>query len=67
VCAEVATGDDEAALRPVRDAWRTFSRRPLVVLYREELDTLREASRPSQFVARLRTISGQQTVSRMAR
>lgn len=60
VCVEIADGKNEAALRPARAAWRSLSRYRLVVLYREELDTLREAARPDQFAARLRMIDSQQ-------
>jgi hypothetical protein len=57
VCVEVASGEDEAVLRPMRAAWRNFSARRLVVLYREELDSLRDAARPAQFAARLRLLA----------
>jgi hypothetical protein len=40
VCVEVASGEDEAVLRPMRAAWRSLSSRPLAVLYREELHVL---------------------------
>lgn len=57
---EAADGDGEAMLRPLRTAWRAeYGTRRLVVLYREELDRLRDAGRPAQFVARLRQAQGQ--------
>jgi hypothetical protein len=54
--AEVADPQTDSALRPCRAAWRARSAGILAVLYREELDTLREASRPAQFAARLKLI-----------
>jgi hypothetical protein len=60
VNAEIADKDTDAALRPYRKAWRARAGgRGLVVLYRDELDTLREAARPAQFTARLRMIDNQ--------
>lgn len=56
VYVELSDGQDEGTLRPLRDAWRTAVQRTLVVVYREQLYDLREASRPAQFVARLRMI-----------
>lgn len=53
---EISDGSNDAALRPCRTAWRQ-SGHHLVVLYREELDSLREASRPAQFVARLKLLA----------
>jgi hypothetical protein len=53
---EVADLQTDSVLRPSRAAWRARGAGQLVVLYREELDALREASRPAQFAARLKLI-----------
>jgi hypothetical protein len=53
---EIADGDGEGVLRPAREAYRKVVGRRLVVLYREDLDNLRDASRQSQFIARLRLL-----------
>lgn len=55
---EIADGRREDFLRLCRFAWRDTGR-PLVVLYREELESLVAADRPSQFVARLKLLDGQ--------
>lgn len=54
VWVEVADGDGESVLRPAREAYRERLGRRLTVLYREDLDRLRDATRPAAFVARLR-------------
>lgn len=52
---EVADGERDAELRPLRAAWRERVHLfPLAVLYREELNALRGAAGPAQFAARLR-------------
>jgi hypothetical protein len=53
---EIGSDLTDSAMRPYRAAWRAQHSGSLVVLYREELDTLREASRPAQFAARLKAI-----------
>lgn len=59
VWVEVADGREDAARRHGRDCWRQANTAPLVVLYREDLDALREARYLAQFLARLRQIQGQ--------
>lgn len=56
---EVSDGGDEAVMRPLRAAWRGKFRKALAVLYREDLDVLRDAYHPAQFTARLRRIEAQ--------
>lgn len=52
---EVADGEHDAELRPLRAAWRERTRLfPLAVLYREQLAELLAAARPAQFTALLR-------------
>jgi hypothetical protein len=51
--AETSDGSNDAALRPLREEWRRPGRL-LAVLYREDLDVLRDSSRPAQFAARLK-------------
>lgn len=58
VWVEVADGCEDAARRHGRNCWRTFGTRRLVVLYRDDLDALRDAGRPAQFAARLRQTQG---------
>jgi hypothetical protein len=53
---EVADGDGEGVLRPARAAYREKLGRRLVVLYREDLDRLRDAGRAAQFASRLRLL-----------
>jgi hypothetical protein len=59
VWVEVADGQEDAARHHGRDCWRQGSTLPLVVLYREDLDALREARYLAQFLARLRQTQGQ--------
>jgi len=58
VWVEVADGQEDAARRHARDCWRRMNTAPLLVLYREDLDALREARYLAQFLARLRQIQG---------
>lgn len=51
---EVADGQRESQFRLPRNVWRKSLGHPLAVLYREDLDFLRDADRPAQFVARLK-------------
>lgn len=53
VYAETSDGSDDAVLRPLRAGWRRPGRL-LAVLYREDLDALRDSRRPAQFAARLK-------------
>jgi hypothetical protein len=57
VWVEVADGECEDVLRPCREEYRNRLGRRLVILYREELDALRDARRPAQFIARLRLLA----------
>jgi hypothetical protein len=63
VWVEVADGQEDAARRHGRECWRQANTPPLVVLYREDLDALRDARRPAQFVARLRLLAGRRLSS----
>jgi hypothetical protein len=56
---EIADGDHraEAVLRPCRAAYRQVTGRHLIVLYREDLDRLRDAGKAAQFVARLKGLN----------
>lgn len=58
VWVEVADGQEDSARHHGRDCWRQANTAPLVVLYREDLDALREARYLAQFLARLRQIQG---------
>jgi hypothetical protein len=62
---EVSDAQNETWMRPCRAAFRQAGQH-LVVLYREELDTLREAARPSQFAARLKMIDSQRLMAEYA-
>jgi hypothetical protein len=55
---EVADGTEDVVRRNARERWRKLGMRRLAVLYRDDLDQLRDAGRPAQFVARLRLIGG---------
>jgi hypothetical protein len=59
VWVEVADGCEDEARHHGRECWRQANTSPLVVLYREDLDALREARYLAQFLARLRHIQGQ--------
>lgn len=51
---EISDGEREDLMAPLRSAWRDAFRKPLRVVYRENLDELLETSKPVRFAARLK-------------